>query len=80
MTMKNTIDSILTKVQKKPDKTSAKPEESKYIMRHNCEFCQTRMKLQAGGQLGRYFRRVWICPNCKTQVVEKIYPGKDVKL
>lgn len=81
MTMKNKIESILVKVQKKPGKTSAQPEEPKYTMRHNCEFCQTRMKLIGGGDpIGRYIRRVWKCPNCETQVIEKTYPGKDVKL
>lgn len=81
MTMQNKIESILVKVQKKPSKTSAQPEEPKYQPRHNCEFCQTRMKLIAGGKpVGRYIRRVWKCPSCETQVIEKTYPGKDVKL
>ena len=81
MTMKNKIESILVKVQKKPGKTSAQTEEPKYTMRHNCEFCQTRMSLIAGGKpVGRFIRRVWKCPSCETQVIEKTYPGKDVKL
>lgn len=81
MTMKNKIESILVKVQKKPGKTSAQPEEPKYQPRHNCEFCMTRMKLIGGGSpIGRYIRRVWKCPNCETQVIEKTYPGKGVKL
>lgn len=81
MTMKNKIESILVKVQKKPDKQSAKPEEPQNTMRRNCEFCQTRMKLIAGGKpVGRFIRRVWQCPNCETQVLEKTYPGKNIKL
>lgn len=81
MTMKNKIESILVKVQKKPGKQSAQPEEPQNLMRHPCEFCQTRMKLIAGGKpVGRYIRRVWKCPSCETQVIEKTYPGKDVKL
>ena len=81
MTMKNKIESILVKVQKKPGKTAAQPEEQKNQPRHNCEFCQTKMKLIGGGDpIGRYIRRVWKCPNCETQVIEKTYPGKDVKL
>lgn len=81
MTMKNKIESILVKVQKKPGKTAAQPEEPKNVMRHPCEFCQSRMKLIAGGKpVGRFIRRVWKCPNCDTQVLEKVYPGKDVKL
>lgn len=79
--MKNKIESILTKVQKKPGKTSAQPEQPQNLMRHPCEFCMTRMKLIAGGKpVGRFIRRVWKCPNCETQVIEKTYPGKGVKL
>lgn len=81
MTMKNKIESILVKVQKKPGKQSAQPEEPQNLMRHPCEFCQSRMKLIAGGKpVGRFIRRVWQCPTCDTQVLEKVYPGKGVKL
>ena len=81
MSMTNKIESILTKVQPKPTKQSAQPEQPKNLPRHNCEFCATRMKLIAGGTpVGRFIRRVWQCPNCGTQVLEKTYPGKDVKL
>ena len=80
MSMTNKIESILTKVQRTP-KQGAKPEQPKSQPRHNCEFCQTRMQLIGGGDpVGRFIRRVWQCPNCGTQVVEKTYPGKDVKL
>ena len=79
-TMQNKIESIVENVQKKP-KTAKPAETQKNIMRHNCEFCQTRMKLIAGGEpVGRFIRRVWQCPKCDTQVTEKIYPGKDVVL
>lgn len=81
MSMTNKIESILTKVQPKPSKQAAKPEQPKNLPRHNCEFCMARMKMIAGGTpVGRFIRRVWQCPNCGTQVVEKTYPGKDVKL
>lgn len=80
-TVQKKITELVSIVQKKPAKTSAKPEEAQNIMRHPCEFCQTRMKLIAGGEpVGRYIRRVWQCPNCETQVIEKVYPGKDVKM
>lgn len=75
------ITELVSIVQKKPGKQSAQPEEPRYTMRHNCEFCQTRMSLIAGGKpVGRFIRRVWQCPTCDTQVLEKVYPGKDVKL
>lgn len=75
------ITELISIVQKKPGKTAAQPEEPKYQPRHNCEFCQTRMKLIGGGDpIGRYIRRVWKCPTCETQVIEKTYPGKGVKL
>lgn len=74
------ITELVSIVQKKP-KQGAKQEETQNIMRHNCEFCQTRMKLIAGGEpVGRFIRRVWKCPECETQVTEKIYPGKNVVL
>ena len=70
------ITELVSIVQKKPTKQSAQPEQQQNIMRHPCEFCQNRMKMLAGGQTGRYIRRVWECPYCGVQVVEKIYLPK----
>lgn len=75
------ITELVSIVQKKPGKQSAQPEQPQNLMRHPCEFCMTRMKLIAGGKpVGRFIRRVWKCPACETQVIEKTYPGKGVKL
>ena len=78
---KNKITELVSIVQKKPTKKTTLEEIEQRTMRHNCEFCQTRLKLISGGTpVGRFIKRTWKCPKCETQVVEKVYPGKDVTL
>lgn len=81
MAVQKKITELISIVQKKPTKKTSVEEAEQHTMRHNCEFCQTRMKLIGGGDpIGRYIRRVWKCPACETQVIEKTYPGNGVKL
>ena len=75
------VTELISIVQKKPAKKTTLEETEQRTMRHNCEFCQHRLKLISGGTpVGRFIKRTWQCPNCETQVVEKVYPGKNVIL
>ena len=75
--VKETMDSILSRVQQKPKKQRPAQEQTN-LPRRNCEFCMTRMKMIAYGENSKNFRRMWKCDCCGAQMQEKGWPGKEV--